>query len=204
MYLGKDRKLNRWLGHDYSMPGSYFVTICTKERVECLCNIKNGAVVLTELGKIVKKTWLDLPNHYKNIVLDDFVIMPNHIHGIIEINNDGRFKTAHNVGNGLKPFPTIHGLSEIVRGFKTFSSRRINEFQHFQWQKSFHDRVIRNDDEYYHYKYYIQQNPINWSKDKNNPKNFKNITIFGNQGNETHYSKRRFKSNKIIWKILNS
>jgi putative transposase len=173
MYLGKDRKLNRWTGYDYSTPGWYFITICTQNRMECLCSIENGQVVLNDFGKIVKKTWLDLPSHYKNIKLDDFAIMPNHIHGIIEIINNERFKTANNVGNGLKPFPTIHSLSEIVRGFKTFSSRKINEFQYFQWQKSFHDHVIRGEEDYNAIKYYIEQNPAKWAEDRNNPKNFK-------------------------------
>jgi len=173
MYFGKNRKQNRWMGFNYSAQGWYFITICTLNRVECLCRIENGQVVLNDLGKIVNVCWFDLPNHYKNIILDEYIIMPNHIHGIIEIIDDGRFKTANNVGNGLKPFPTHHGLSEIVRGFKTFSSRKINEFKYFKWQKSFYDHVIRGEKDYNYIKYYIQQNPRRWVEDRNNSKNFR-------------------------------
>ena len=91
--------------------------------------------------------------------------MPNHIHGIINI-------IEINVGNGLKPFPTKkYSLSEIMRGFKTFSSRRINEQQndfHFQWQKSFYDRIIRDEDELNRIRKYIVDNPPNWEADRSN------------------------------------
>jgi REP element-mobilizing transposase RayT len=85
--------------------------------------------------------------------------MPDHFHGIVWINP---------VGNGLKPFPTgktNHGLPEIIRGFKTFSSRRINEINHhekFQWQKSYYDHVIRNDESLQKIREYIQNNPVKW------------------------------------------
>jgi REP element-mobilizing transposase RayT len=101
--------------------------------------------------------------------------MPNHFHGIIEIHYENYF-LAPDVGNGLKPFPTKHGLSEFVRALKTFSSRRINEKKnnfHFAWQKSFHDRVIRDEDELANKQNYILSNPGKWSEDRNNPKNFK-------------------------------
>ncbi len=80
------------------------------------------------------------------------------------------------VGTGLKPVPTEHGLSEIIRGFKTFSSRKINECQnnfHFQWQRSFYDRVIRNDEELSKIRDYIFCNPAKWAEDRNNPLNMK-------------------------------
>lgn len=176
MYLGKQRKLNRWWEYDYTIPGHYFVTICTQHRIPYFGEIVDGKMVLNEIGEIVKGCWFDLPKHYNGCKLDEFVIMPNHIHGIIEIINNQYFKTANPVGTGLKPVPTIHGLSEIVRGFKTFSSRKINENQnnYFAWQRSFHDRVIRDEKELIDKRYYIQQNPIQWSSDRNNPINFKN------------------------------
>ncbi len=182
MYLGRDRKLNRWMGYDYNTPGWYFITICTKDRVECLCNIENGVVVLTKIGEIVRDQLLWLAKQYDYIKLDEWVIMPNHLHVIIELQNENYYKLKGNgttVGNGrdrslhdcdnhkIKPLP------EIIGAFKTTSSKLIhrNGHEYFQWQKSFHDRVIRNDNEYYNYKYYIQQNPFNWSEDRNNPKN---------------------------------
>jgi REP element-mobilizing transposase RayT len=92
--------------------------------------------------------------------------MPNHVHGIIVIDNENV------VGNGLKPFPT-HGLSEIIRGFKTFSSRKINEEieidNKFQWQKSFYDHIIRDERSLDLIREYVQNNPLRWDLDRENP-----------------------------------
>jgi putative transposase len=133
---------------------------------------------LNEYGEIVEKCWFDLPNHYKNCVLDAFIIMPNHIHGIVIIDNDNPVGNGF-VGNGFKPFPTtekIHGLSEIIRGFKTFSSKNINlKFGEkiFQWQKSFYDHIIRNEKSLFQICEYIQNNPLKWEleKDRNHLSN---------------------------------
>jgi REP element-mobilizing transposase RayT len=131
------RKPNRLRDYDYSQDGYYFITICTRGRKEFFGNIREGKLDLNRYGETVNQSWYDLPRHYPNGSLDSFVIMPNHVHGIIVIDNENV------VGNGLKPFPT-HGLSEIIRGFKTFSSRKINEEieidNKFQWQKSFYDQ----------------------------------------------------------------
>lgn len=106
--------------------------------------------------------------------------MPNHMHGIVIIDNDIDESDNSVVGNGLKPFRTepfptkrkkLHGLSEIMRGFKTFSSRRINEknpVDKFQWQKSFYDHVIRNDESLCKIREYIMINPEKWEFDKKN------------------------------------
>lgn len=129
----KNRKLNRLKKYDYSQSGYYFVTVCTKNRIHWFGEIRGDQMVLNECGEIVLFCWKDLPNHYFNAELDQFVIMPNHIHGIVRIVRNGfkPFLTKPSVGNGLKPFPTMamkcHGLSEIIRGLKTFSSRKINE-----------------------------------------------------------------------------
>ncbi len=113
----RERKLNRLGGYDYSKEGHYFVTVCAHNREEWFGKIDNGKMELNENGVIVLNCWCDLPNHYANVKLDAFVVMPNHFHGIAVIQN--------NVGNGLKPFPTkLHGLSEFIRAFKTFSSRK--------------------------------------------------------------------------------
>jgi len=118
-------------GYDYSRDGYYFVTVCTWGHSMWLGDIRDDKMILNQFGEIVKYCWFDLPNHYRNCILDKFVIMPNHIHGILIINND--------VGAGLKPARTYpikrHSLSEIIRGFKTFSSRKINKKNsiiHFQ------------------------------------------------------------------------
>jgi len=162
-----ERKRNRLENYDYSQAGYYFVTICTKDREEFFGSVRQGSMNLSRYGEITNQCWYDLPKHYFNCSLDLFVIMPNHVHGIIVIHGEKI------VGNGLKPFPT-NDLSEIVRGFKTFSSRRINEEMtgndKFHWQKSFYDHVIRNEKSLDNLRRYISNNPLKWELDIENNK----------------------------------
>ncbi len=189
-----NRRSIRLKEYDYSQAGAYFVTICTKNR-ECLFgNISNDQMILNEYGEITEKCWFDLPNHYTNIQLGDFIIMPNHFHGIIEM-------LPVTVGVGLKPTPTvtkptptatkpapthttnptpignaqpthtttIHGLPEIVRALKTFSSRRINEIRQTPgipvWQRNYYEHIICNNESLYRITKYIINNPLNCEKD---------------------------------------
>jgi len=177
-----ERKPNRLFGYDYSMQGWYFVTICAKDWKCIFEKIDNGEMILNEYGNIVKDTWYDLPNHNSNIELDEFITMPNHIHGIIVLNHN--INNKDNVGTGSEPVPTNmsinkkhHGLSEISRQFKTFSSRRINRKRKSVgkplWQRSFYDHIIRNEKSLIHIREYIRINPMKWETDKNNPINIK-------------------------------
>jgi putative transposase len=147
------RKSIRLQGYDYSQEGVYFVTLVTKHREPLFGEIINGEMSLNEFGEIVKFTWHDLLNHNPNIDLDEFIIMPNHVHGIINIVGAGsqpapgsqpasgsqpapgsQFAPNNRVGLepgvenrvGLEPTPTKISLMEIMRQFKTFSARRIN------------------------------------------------------------------------------
>ena len=164
------RKTNRLHKYDYSQSGWYYVTICTKNKEDFFGEIVDGKMVLNSVGNIVKHCWFDLINHYLNIELDEFIIVPDHIHGILVIRN----AHVNCVGTGLKPVPTNktgHGLSEIIRGFKTFSSMKIHYELHinsFSWQRSFYDRIIRNEHEYLAIRQYIRDNPKNWGKDEDN------------------------------------
>ena len=183
-----NRRSIRLKDYDYSRAGAYFVTVCAWQR-ECLFGeIVDGEMRLNEYGNIVKACWDDLPNHYPHTVLDAFVIMPNHVHGIITIVDDARDVNANigigagSVGAGLKPAPTKtvnkrHGLSEIVRAFKTFSSRRINETRDNPgcpvWQRNFYEHVIRNEEELSGVRQYIIDNPLKWELDEENPVNAK-------------------------------
>lgn len=189
MYNGPERKLNRWQGYDYSMPGLYFVTICTKDKEEFFGEIKDYKMRLNGMGEIASKYLQVIPRHYKNLELDEFVIMPNHIHGIIyitEIESIG----ADNVGTEYYSVPTVtqspnrtapidrhYGLlSKIVKSFKHATTRNIRQQfhdNHFAWQRSFHDRVIRSEKELQNIRDYIANNPVNWENDKNNLLNIK-------------------------------
>jgi REP element-mobilizing transposase RayT len=159
------RKSNRLRDYDYSRDGYYFITICTRGRKNFFGDIKEGTMALNRCGEIVNRCWRDLARHYPNCSLNSFVVMPNHVHGIIVIDN------GDVVGNGLKPFPT-HGLSEIIRGFKTFSSRKINEEikidNKFQWQKLFYDHIMRDDKSLENLRQYIMYNPLKWELDIEN------------------------------------
>lgn len=156
----KSRKPTRLQKYDYGQPGYYFVTICVQDRICCLGNLINGEMVLNYQGKIVQNSWLDLPNHYPNSSLDEYIVMPNHFHGILIV---------FPVGEGFKPSPTkAHGMSEIIRGFKTFSSRKINNLGqiNFHWQRSFYDHVIRKAESLDKIREYIRTIPNNgnWTK----------------------------------------
>jgi REP element-mobilizing transposase RayT len=163
------RKNIRLAGYDYKQSGAYFVTIVTQNR-ECLFGeIVDGGMRLNEAGKVVAGSWAALPNHYANTGLDEFVVMPNHIHGIITLQDC--------VGAGLKPAPTMrgkrHGLSEIVRALKTFSARNINALRQTPglavWQRNYHEHVIRNEKSLERIRQYIQDNPLRWAFDRENP-----------------------------------
>lgn len=155
----------RLQGYDYSQAGAYFVTIVVHGR-ECLFGeIVDGKMVLNEFGKIVQRAWFDLPKHNPHVELGAFCIMPNHVHAVIIIIA---------VGAGLRPAPTRpHPLSEIVRAFKSFSARRINELRKLQgvpvWQRNYYEHIIRSEEEHNRIHLYIESNPANWTKDNENP-----------------------------------
>ncbi|OGU64520.1 MAG: hypothetical protein A2499_10140 [Stygiobacter sp. RIFOXYC12_FULL_38_8] len=157
-----NRKHLRLTGFDYSSPGYYFVTICTMNKVEWFGEISGASVILNAKGKIVEDCWFDLQNHYPNCELDYYVIMPDHFHGILILT-----ERDINYWDGSETHPKKsrnHGLSEIIRSFKSYSSRRINELSEnkskFNWQTSFYDRIIRNEKELYQIRKYIQDNPL--------------------------------------------
>jgi len=156
-------------------PGMYFVTICTKNRVEWFGTVKDGKMILNEMGKIVKEEWIKTGELRKNIKVDKFIIMPNHVHGIICINlgNDHvesySNATLHQTEYKNKFGPQVNNLSSIIRGFKGAVTRLIRKQQNqkFAWQSRFYDHIIRNDQSLERIQTYILSNPINWPKNKN-------------------------------------
>ena len=186
-----DRRSIRLAGYDYSLDGYYFVTVCVEGRDCIFGSVRDGEMELNEAGRLVLAAWEDLPAHYAHVGLDAFVVMPNHIHGIIVLRTiptvgagfkpaptDGAADGAGIVGAGLKPAPTTtptkrHGLPEIVRALKTFSARRINEMRGTPgakvWQRNYYEHIIRNDRAWHQIRYYIAQNPVEWQNDRENP-----------------------------------
>ena len=163
------RKTIRLKEFDYSQPGEYFVTICTKNH-ECRFGaIVDGKMNLNEKGKIVDRCWKGILEHFSNVVLDEYVIMPNHIHGIL-ILNESAVSLQEQFG---KPVPG--SLSTIVRSFKSAVTKRINE-THLTgagdaplWQPRYYDRIIRNEKELNNIREYIANNIITWMFYKETP-----------------------------------
>ena len=164
------RRSIRLRDYDYAQIGAYFVTIVTQRRKCLFGEILDGQMRLNDAGRITQTVWDDLPNHYANVEVDTFVVMPNHIHGIINL-------IDLPVGAGFKPAPTNagthHGLSEIVRAFKTFSARRINNSRNTSgapvWQRNYFEHVIRDEASLNRIRQYIFDNPARWEFDRENP-----------------------------------
>lgn len=156
------RRSIRMEGYDYSQAGVYFVTVCVKDRECLLGEIGGGKMVLNEMGKIVEETWNDLTNHIENIELDEFMVMPNHVHGIVVIKSEKKTESRKR-----------HGLSEIVRQFKTFSAKRINQIRHSPgnslWHRNYYEHIIRGRVEWNQLREYIANNPMHWPLDPENP-----------------------------------
>ncbi len=175
------RKRNRLKEFDYSQTGYYFITICTDGMIEYFGNIQNSEMQLNTYGNIVLNKLKELSNRYSYTELDEFVIMPNHVHVIMIIDN---FSVG--VGTALEPSDNklnVNGtgrdlslqkqiktksLSELIGVFKTTSSKEIHQMGliNFKWQRSFYDRVVRNEKELYQIRKYIRQNPLKWEIEK--------------------------------------
>lgn len=165
----------RLFDYDYSLPGAYFVTTCTKNR-ELLFDASDARLA-------VESAWHSLLDIFANIELGEFVVMPNHIHGIFWIMGDGSYrlhpgtwKNDNVRRDGQLPIPTdtkFETLSNIIGAFKTTAATRVNEQRGAiglsVWQKSFYDRIVRNEHELERIQKYIQNNPIKWAEDRDNP-----------------------------------
>jgi putative transposase len=186
------RLRNRIHGFDYSENGWYMVTICVHNMIMCLGNVENGEMKLNSWGEIAYQHWEIIPNFYDNVEIDKFIIMPNHIHGIIIINNvvtghcpvttnnkdiNPSKNTIRNVVTGHCPVTTNNDshyglISKIVNAYKGIVSKEIHKsgISNFQWQRSFYDHVIRSETELLIKQRYILKNPRKWELDKYNPR----------------------------------
>lgn len=169
-YRVQSARLN---GYDYSQNGFYFVTICTNGKIcyfgDIIIETQNFASLrLTEIGEIAKQCWLEIPKHFPFVNLDEFIVMPNHLHGILEIKNDKKQQMEYQNKFG----PQSKNLSSIIRGFKIGVTKYTNNHNiDFAWQPRFHDRIIRSEDELNRIRQYIINNPLKWELDKNNLEN---------------------------------
>ena len=167
----------RWAAWDYGANAAYFVTICTKTRSHDFGTIVDGQMNLAAVGQSAQDCWQAIPDHFPFVILDEFVVMPNHVHGIIVIDKpvpdpvDTHVVETQNFASLPSPKnkfgPQSKNLASIVRGYK-IGVTKFSKKQHipFQWQARYHDHVIRNAEELERIRHYIRTNPQNWADDK--------------------------------------
>jgi len=184
LYRIPSARLQNW---DYTSDGAYFITICTKNKSHFFGECENGKMKLSTIGIIVQGLWYDIPNHHPNVILGDFVVMPNHIHGIIVIDKSSvetlpatsKTQTLSVVSETDEEdiqnefykqiSPKAGSIARIVGAYKSSCSRHINAgFPDlcFAWQERFWDNIIRTEESYDNISDYIINNPLKWDKDK--------------------------------------
>jgi len=175
----RQRRSIRLRDYDYTRQGVYFVTICTYRRECSLGKIHRGGVELSRYGAVVQEEWLQTGQARPSVALDAFIIMPNHLHGILwlrAVDQQAPGRVARpkvTGGRGQLESPGRGSLSAVVRGFKAASTRRINRLRHGSrcpfWQRGFFERIVRGEAELTRIRAYIQGNPQRWRDDPTLP-----------------------------------
>jgi REP element-mobilizing transposase RayT len=173
------RRSIRLKNHNYSQPGYYFLTICTYQRQSWFGEIKNDRMYLNQIGKIVAEEWLNTPKIRSNFLLDEWVIMPNHLHGIVIINEH-----ILEIGKGNRDIlgardaplrQEANSISSFVAGFKSAVTKRINLLRDNRdipiWQRNYYESIIRDEQSLIAIREYINNNPFQWKKDPDNQEN---------------------------------
>jgi REP element-mobilizing transposase RayT len=170
------RRSIRLKNHNYSQPGYYFLTICTYQRQSWFGEIKNDRMYLNQIGKIVAEEWLNTPKIRSNFLLDEWVILPNHLHGIVIINEH-----ILEIGKGNRDIlgardaplrQEANSISSFVAGFKSAVTKRINLLRDNRdipiWQRNYYESIIRDEQSLIAIREYINNNPFQWKKDPDN------------------------------------
>ncbi|MEH2196619.1 MAG: transposase [Nostoc sp.] len=170
----------RLKGYDYTQPGAYFITICSKGRQCLFGNVVNGEMQLNSLGHIAFNCWQTIPDHFPHIELDTFVVMPNHLHGILIITDKPvgtqQFCALNqhldcNTEQFGKPLPG--SISTVIRSYKGVVSKRINKIWQIKgqsiWQRNFYEHIGREQKSVDNIREYILYNPLHWADDLENP-----------------------------------
>ncbi|MBE7511262.1 MAG: transposase [Anaerolineales bacterium] len=182
MNTNHHRRSIRLKHYDYAQNGAYFVTICTHERRCFFGTIRDGEMMVNAWGQIVIEEWEQTAILRPNVALDAFVVMPNHVHGIIVMVDDGRGMMHHAPTDHAPTQPPDHAppkrefskpiaqsLSTIIGTFKAAVTRRINRLPnasgHSIWQRNYYEHIIRNDDDLIRIREYIETNPSRWQQD---------------------------------------
>ncbi len=175
------RRSIRLKDYDYSSAGAYFVTICTFQRQCLFGQIVDGAMQLNEIGQIVAEEWLQSRMIRKEIDFDQWVIMPNHLHGIIlieptnPVGANGCLPIRENHSHRMVPPMKKRSLSSFIAGYKSATTKRINALRNAAktsvWQRNYYEHIICNDDSLQYIRQYIQNNPATWQEDQLNLSN---------------------------------
>ena len=172
-----NRRSIRLRGYDYSQRGLYFVTICSQNRLSLLGEIKNHEMVLNDAGRMVENEWNQLKKRFLCVELHDFIVMPNHFHGIVEIMENENVGIPlvgiRNADNG-QPQGIAPTIGQIMGAFKSITTNKYIQgveqydwkcFQVRLWQRNYYEHIIRNERAYDKIAEYIINNPCNWLKD---------------------------------------
>lgn len=195
---GQGRRSIRLEGYDYAGGGAYFVTICTHGRECRFGEVVDGELQLNDLGRIVEEEWLRTPTVRPNVLLDAYVVMPNHLHAVLIIDERLRHRAGVTAtidgvaarANSLSPSPADASstraistpplqsphrtVGSIVRGFKAVTTHRSAELDggllRPLWQRNYYEHIIHDDEDMARIRHYITINPSRWNDDRNHPK----------------------------------
>ena len=180
-----NRQSTRLKTYDYSLEGSYFITIVTQDRLHLFGKIANSQMILNAVGEIVKQEWENSIQLRSNISLGDFIIMPDHMHMILTIDHQITNDKESKEWEHSTPKSPSQTIGAIIRGFKGACTKKINLFFNITgelqlaptfyknkiWQRNYYDHIIRNQADYNRIEQYIIDNPLNWKKKRINPQN---------------------------------
>jgi putative transposase len=178
------KNARRLADYDYRWEGLYFITICTENRMPFFGEVKDSMMELSDEGQIAHDYWLDLEQHWPRVFLGEFVVMPNHVHGILGLEGIAAkspmkkekdlavLSTATLAAEGKEIMATLSpkagSISRIIGSYKAACTKMIRSVSNepFGWQPRFHDRIIRGQRELIHIENYILSNPANWQEDQ--------------------------------------
>lgn len=165
------RRSMRLKHYDYSQPGAYFVTMVTHQRLNLFGDVINDEAILNNFGRIVEEEWLKSAEIRREIEMDQYVIMPNHVHGVIILNQ--LWATRRSPLQTSARGPSKRSLGAFVAGFKLATTKRIDKlgrpYGGRVWQRNYYEHVIRNEKALNKIREYILQNPLKWALDPENP-----------------------------------
>lgn len=178
------RRSIRLKDYDYSQAGAYFVTVCAWRKENMFGEISEGKVSYSDVGEIISDVWRKLPDRFASIELDEFVIMPNHIHGIIVLNvGAGPCACPDSItGQPQGVAPTKLSLPDAVHRYKSFTTAEYRigvaqldwmPFHGKLWQRNYYEHIIRDEGEMHSIREYIRCNPLGWDQDDENPESLR-------------------------------